>query len=483
MNFAKRAFTSIIRRPGKSAILLILVFILGNIIAGAVSIQQAVTQTEASIRQGIGAVSTIELDYNKLMNMSQEEQQNMNYLPLSTIEELGKSPYVKYYDYNAVGYLNSDSLKPYQAENNESGNVVVSGNQGFSTKGVQYHEMLPFKEGNGKLLEGRTFTESEVKNGSKVALVTKQMAEANNLRIGDKITMKNNVYNYNNMPQDGSMPAPIASEEVELEIIGIYEPKQKVEKDDKTGMTSFMNEELINTIYVPNKVVLENEAFANAEMEKIGEKPTESFYQPVYVLNDANDLDAFRKEAEALIPDTYKVSDGNDQVASIAGPLLTIKWIAGIVLYVAVGATLVILSLLITLFLRDRKHEIGIYLSLGEKRVKVAMQIIIETVSIALIAITLALFSGNLLAQGISQTMLTNQLTAEQQQDNAGMIFDMPNGYESDMTKEDVADAYKVSLDGNVIIAFYVVGLGAVFISTLVPILYIVRLNPKKIML
>lgn len=483
MNFFKRAFTSIIRRPGKSLILLALVFILGNVIAGAVSVQQAVGQTEASIRQGIGAVSTIELDYNKLMTMSADEQSQIKSLPLSTIEQLGQSQYVKYYDYNALGYIYSDSLKQYKSDSSDSSNVVTMGPQGFSTKGVQYHEMLPFKEGNGKLLEGRLFTEPEIKSGAKVALITKQVADANNIQIGDKIKMKNTVYDYSNMPQDGTLPAALASEDLELEVVGIYEPKQQAEKNDKTGMVSFQNDEVINTLYVPNKVITDANDFANAELTKVGSKTNEAYYQPVYVLKDSNDLEAFRTEAEAVIPDLYKVTDGNDQIASIAGPLLTIKWIAGIVLYVAVGATLVILSLLVTLFLRDRKHEIGIYLSLGEQRVKVAAQVIIETVMISMVAITLALFSGNIIAQGVSQTMLNNQLIAQQQQESEQFSYSTPSGYESEMSSEDVMNSYKVSLDAGVIVGFYVVGLGTVFISTLIPIVYIVRLNPKKIML
>ncbi|GAB2025320.1 ABC transporter permease [Lactovum odontotermitis] len=488
MNYIKRAFTSIIRRPGKSLILLILIFVLGNIIAGAVSVQQAARQTESSIRKGIGAATKIVPNFSKLEKMSPEETQNVKGLPVATIEKLGKSSYVKYYDYNATGYFYSETMKPYRAEETKemrSGNDE-SGLPGFTTTGVQYNEMLPFREGNGKLLTGRLFSKAEVDSGAKVALITKQLAETNNLQVGDRIPMKNQVYNFE-AEADGNegMPAPIAVQDLELEVVGIYEPKQMVKKDDKSGITSWRNEDMVNTLYVPNKVVTDAKDFSDQEMVKAGGKTYDLFFEPVYVLKDPDDSAAFRKEAEAVIGEMFLVNDGDDKISSVAGPLSTIKWIAGIVLYVAIGATLVILSLLITLFLRDRKHEMGIYLSLGERRVKVAAQVVIETVTIALVGITLALFSGNLVAQKVSQTMLKNQMISEQQKkEKSGMMsVSYSSDDESDLSSEDVMKAYKVSLDADVVVAFYAIGLGTVLISTLIPIVYTVRLNPKKIML
>ena len=41
MNYLKRIFVSIERRKGKSLLLFLIVFLLGNVIAGAVAIQQS----------------------------------------------------------------------------------------------------------------------------------------------------------------------------------------------------------------------------------------------------------------------------------------------------------------------------------------------------------------------------------------------------------------------------------------------------------
>ncbi len=87
-----------------------------------------------------------------------------------------------------------------------------------------------------------------------------------------------------------------------------------------------------------------------------------------------------------------------DQYDSIAGPIESMSKLSKYVLFVAVIATVLITGLVVLLFLRDRKHELGIYLSLGERRGRVVGQILIEVMVVAFIGIMISLFSGNLLA-------------------------------------------------------------------------------------
>ena len=62
MNFLKRATISILRRLSKSIILLLLVFILGTVIAGAISVQGAINNTSANLRRQMRPIVSIELD-------------------------------------------------------------------------------------------------------------------------------------------------------------------------------------------------------------------------------------------------------------------------------------------------------------------------------------------------------------------------------------------------------------------------------------
>jgi len=50
MNYLKRATTSIKRRPVKSLIFLFLIIILASLTAGAITVRQAITNTDANLR-------------------------------------------------------------------------------------------------------------------------------------------------------------------------------------------------------------------------------------------------------------------------------------------------------------------------------------------------------------------------------------------------------------------------------------------------
>lgn len=68
MNFMKRAFLSLIRRKGKSLILLVIIFILSNVMAGSIAIGQASRNVEKTMKQQLGANATVELDWEKMQN-------------------------------------------------------------------------------------------------------------------------------------------------------------------------------------------------------------------------------------------------------------------------------------------------------------------------------------------------------------------------------------------------------------------------------
>src|SRR5699024_6987028 len=116
MNFIKRGFLGITRKKGKSLILLAVIFILGNLISGAISIQQATGNVETNIKDRLGAAATVEVDYEAMDAMSEEELQGLEIqnVGVDLIKQIGELPYVKYYDYSMSTWLGSESIESYQ---------------------------------------------------------------------------------------------------------------------------------------------------------------------------------------------------------------------------------------------------------------------------------------------------------------------------------------------------------------------------------
>ena len=145
---------------------------------------------------------------------------------------------------------------------------------------------------------------------------------------------------------------------------------------------------------------------------------------------------------------------------------------------------------MVLLFLRDRKHELGIYLSFGEKRGRVIAQIMVEVLVIAVVSMTVSVFTGNALAQGVSGALIQNQIAQDAQDNTEPGHITQPTpsigGFDNlgpNLDTSDVLEAYQVQLTPEYLMIFYIVGLGVVALSAVVPMVYIVRLNPKKIMM
>ena len=89
MNFFNRALLSVKRKLGKSLILFVVVFILGNIIAGAISVRQAVNNSDENIRKSLGAEYGSELDYETISKIPDFDWNNIPMLTPEVINKIG----------------------------------------------------------------------------------------------------------------------------------------------------------------------------------------------------------------------------------------------------------------------------------------------------------------------------------------------------------------------------------------------------------
>lgn len=483
MNFIRRALLSVTRKKGKSIILFAVIFVLGNLIAGAISIQQATRSVENTIKTKLGSIATIEFDYASVSQSSEM----IEFLSEDTIKEIGEQPAVKYYDYSDSTYSPSKTIKRYELDENQVGGMAE-----FQVKGIHYAPIVDFQEGKGKIVDGRIFNQEEIDKDANVAIISDKLAEKNNLHVGDTMVFQTEVFG--GEPKEDGLPEITASKDYVLEIVGIFEQTEAKKADnkeknmEKDHQKMFMDTEYLNTIYTSSGVVTAENNFMSEEYSKGNPEVAEDglqndpMYTPVYVLKSPEDIESFKEAIKDLLPENYIVKTTADEYDSIAAPIKSMSKLSGYVLLVSVIAAVLIIGLVVLLFLRDRKHELGIYLSLGERKGKVLGQVMLEVLIVSIVGITLSVFSGNYLARGVSDTLIQSQTDTDSME---GQIYSSQGSYsmQTDVTTEDVTEAYQVKLDANYILLFYGVGLGAIILSTAIPLIYIVRLKPKKIMM
>ncbi|HHX02746.1 MAG TPA: ABC transporter permease [Tissierellia bacterium] len=512
MSVVRRAWLSITRRTGKSLLLFFIVLILGNAIAGAIAVQQAATNVERKIKQELGAAVVMSIDNDKLHAMFQEYADHPEEMPsiaapsLDVIRSIGNSRYVKYYDYSTSIVTGSSQLEEYVPPFLLETRVGFSGNAlekyyAFTLRGVHYHKVLAIEEGKLNLTSGRVFTEEEIKNGEAVAIISQSLAEQNGIQVNDTVVLTHYVFDQHHMdPTTGTLTL-IDHIDNPVKVIGIVtsqtcseaKTQESAKSEVEKHQQAWVEKETANTIYMPNGYIIDlnqdifrRSAEANPELYGGVERSEEqTWYETVYVLKDPDDMERFKEENAPFLPDMFTLVTASDDYKEIAAPVEQMKKIAGYVLSASVGASVLIVTLVVLLFLRERKHELGVYLSLGEKRANVVKQILTEVLMITLIGLVLSVFTGMMIASSLSQAMVSTQLEKETE----GPVVIHYGGSSSetflqnDITAEDVVNAYTIRLSPAYILVYFLVSMGAVAVSTLLPVLYILRLRPRNILM
>ena len=489
MDYLRRAWLSVMRRKGKSFILFCVIFILGNVIAGAIAVQQSTQNVEKQMKATLGATATIVLDHEKIMKASQGGGVVIPPLSMEIINTIGARPDVEKFDYKIEGYLQVKALKMYTPPV-QNGDISFgsSGMDMLTLQGTNLTEPLDFVEKKLHLTQGRYFSQQEITDGKYVAIISEKLAEANGLSVGDTLLVDGQI----TIPKaDGSVET-IKGTDYVLEIIGLFNPETletKTENNQQENMSQLIFEsELFNRLYLPNntvKAINLSEFTLNKQLNpEAYQDMNESDLQyttPQYMLTTPEAIEHFKREVQPLLPEFYKVSASTDAYDQVAGNMNKLGQIAKFVVVFAVITALIIISLVVVLFTRDRKHELGIYLSIGEHKSRVLLQIIVELLLIGTLAMMLSLVTGNILGKVISEALLSSDMLS--QVNNAGQYVISSDINALRMNETDVLHAFEVQYTWSYMLSFLTTGIITILLSSMVPLVYILRLNPKKIMM
>ncbi|MBJ8106397.1 MULTISPECIES: ABC transporter permease [Bacillus] len=473
MNFMKRAILSMKKRVGTSLILMAVFLIVTNLVLAGFTIQNASKKAADAARKKLGADVTLILDFDKLGQQARETGEMPNPPKLNTKEadQLAKSKYVKDYNYitNTLGI--SDGLKLIGASEGEeegkgkAGMAAVRGGSGsgteidmnssFMIEGVRKTALQEsFKNGKSKIIDGKPITE-QMKDQN-VALMEKRLAELNNLKVGDKVKV-----------QSGDK-----KESLEVEIIGIYETNEQA-----MGQQAPPIMDPANKLYMPHST-----------MKKLEIDQGISSIQVVYFLKDPQNIEAFKEEAKKSDIDFnyYKLDAHDSLYKQMIGPIENISSTSQMIIYIVSIAGAIILGLIIMLSIKARRKEMGILLSIGEKKWKLMAQFVVEVVCIAILAFGLSITTGAKISQFIGDNLLSSEIATAGEETNTpqnGTVMVAGPGGTVQNQKEDPIDKINVSVTGEDVGKMGGIGLAIAILATLLPALSILRLNPKQILL
>ena len=506
----KRTIISLKRQKIKTIILFFILLCLGTLISVAVSISHGISSAEFNLRSRIPAVARfvpdIYLISDYLLNNNFEFPKEFYLRTSETIHEIGALPQVRLYDFTYSNYFWSNNLskssdiKPYlpNLDQNIANQLLESFNfefyfiERFELRGVHNHLLLDSQVGNINLIEGRTFTKEEINKDSNVAIIPEALALENNLNLGSVIYLDKLILdNWNFQSCEEFKNSINVQDELRLEIIGIFTPR---ELNNSPNFIEVFNHMFYNNlIYVPLNVAKSYDFFRMKWMSENND-PTLYYWRAyhgyfyyenvVYILYDSLNLKSFINDATDIIPNFWIMKDLSRSFIDMTASLNNLNEISNLILLGTISASILIIGFIITIFIYDRKNEIGVYLSLGEHKSKILAQLGMEIIFVSLIVIIISIFSGYLVSRQFSNEILINEIRTNSNQQNLEINDDFNSiGFGFWMTQEEMLETYSVSFNGIITVKFMGITFLTIMVSLVLPFCYLIKISPQRLLL
>ena len=224
-----------------------------------------------------------------------------------------------------------------------------------------------------KLIEGKNIAREET---GKV-LVHEALVKKNQWKVGDKVSLK------------------VLGEEKELELFiqGIFTGKKQ---EKYTGMSSDFSENMMFTDYTTMTQIF-------------GKKKLVTSLK--ILVSDSEKLAALKAEMnkKSVQLGDFEMVEEENQFSGIVESLDMVKQMIFMMIMAVIGAGIIVLSLVLILWVRERMYEIGILLAIGRSKIKIVGQFILEMILISLPAVILAAVLGRIFVGWILGAVLQKE--------------------------------------------------------------------------
>lgn len=224
-----------------------------------------------------------------------------------------------------------------------------------------------------KLIEGKNIARGET---GKV-LVHEVLAKKNRWKVGDKVSLK------------------VLGEEKELELFiqGIFTGKKQ---EKYTGMSSDFSENMMFTDYTTMAQIFVKKKLVTSL--KI-------------LVSDSEKLAALKAEMnkKSVQLGDFEMIEEENQFSGMVESLDMVKQMIFMMIMAVIGAGIIVLSLVLILWVRERMYEIGILLAIGCSKMKIMGQFILELVLVSLPAMISAAILGRIFVGWILGAVLQKE--------------------------------------------------------------------------
>lgn len=400
MKFYQLAFRYLCRKKSKTFILLLVLLFINSMILGSYMILHATEDSRITMQEKMGTKAVLEVKGSDRFITENEVRKIRDMDGVISVNRMADSAV---YPVNFNPITNSDS----EDENN------------WKVTLLSYDELerdSAFSDLRYRLMKGDMITEGSGKG----AVINFALADANGLEIGDEMEVGT---------ETGSV--------INVKIIGVF-----VAGSERNQMDTLP---AVNRI--ENQIFIDNESytglFDNAGYRKIA----------VYT-KKPDQIDVLVQELKDFLGSRVEITTADILYRQLEVPLNRIVRVMKLMLVFTLAAGVTITSILLCMWMRSRKREIAVFISMGKKKTDIFMQVFMETAAV----FCLSVFGACVIGSGM-----------------AGIMKEL-------LMKENTAVLLSVSLQAGDIATMFFAGGCIAVIAVCISLLPILRANPKDIL-
>ena len=400
MKFYQLAFRYLCRKKSKTFILLLVLLFINSMILGSYMILHATEDSRITMQEKMGTKAVLEVKGSDRFITENEVREIRDMDGVISVNRMADSAV---YPVNFNPITNSDS----EDENN------------WKVTLLSYDELerdSAFSDLRYRLMKGDMITEGSGKG----AVINFALADANGLEIGDEMEVGT---------ETGSV--------INVKIIGVF-----VAGSERNQMDTLP---AVNRI--ENQIFIDNESYTglsdNAGCRKIA----------VYTKNP-DQIDVLVQELKDFLGSRVEITTADILYRQLEVPLNRIVRVMKFMLVFTLAAGVTITSILLCMWMRSRKREIAVFISMGKKKTDIFMQVFMETAAV----FCLSVFGACVIGSGM-----------------AGIMKEL-------LMEENTAVLLSVSLQAGDIAAMFFAGGCIAVIAVCISLLPILRANPKDIL-
>lgn len=384
MNFVKRAFLYCFRHKVKTLILFFVLATISTFLLTGLAIRDASEGATADVQTAIGGRLLLEIDPTNHYDTTQNgygttHTYNGDYITPEILDAIS--------NVDGVVDYNSDNPQGFWGAGVDFEYIPAAFNLSYTpygaasayTAALSSEKSSDFESGKYSLVDGRHITPKD----KYVVMISKELANYNKLSVGDVMTMYCLDSNSN----------------VELEIIGIFDGTEGT-----SGNGGFSVSDIpANCGYVDYMTMFEN----------FGRKIDGYTQIDIYVEDPVSIQNVYDKvkDLPELRGKSLKLSIDTDEYEVVQAPLETLQSLVNTIIVIIVVVSSLVLTLLLTLWIRGRKKEIGVFLSIGKSKTSIIGQFFVETLTVAIVAFATSVFFGGLIAEKANEFLVSRVTT------------------------------------------------------------------------